>query len=172
VGHRIMINKNFGYGNRVRFGGFWGGNEWYYYNNDNIDDYDFSYGVEYIMKDDGLYTLNGQRSDRNNDDWNDNSDDNNMVTPPANNNGSGYRYNQSKIDSLKNVQEQQLQKMQSSMDSAKSAREKEIQRLTDSLNKSNEEINQKIEKLKKGTAISSASCREKFPESYSFIMHI
>jgi phage shock protein PspC (stress-responsive transcriptional regulator) len=172
VGHRIMINKNFVYGNRVRFGGFWGGNEWYYYNNDNIDDYDFSYGVEYVMKDDGLYTLNGQRSDRNNDDWNDNSDDNNMVTPPANNNGSGYRYNQSKIDSLKNVQEQQLQKMQSSMDSAKSAREKEIQRLTDSLNKSNEEINQKIEKLKKGTAISSASCREKFPESYSFIMHI
>lgn len=173
VGHRIMINKNFGYGNRVRFGGFWGGNEWYYYNDDNIDDYDFSYGVEYVMKDDGLYTLNGQRSDRNNDDWNDNSsDDNNMVTPPANNNGSGYRYNQSKIDSLKDVQEQQLQKMQSSMDSAKSAREKEIQRLTDSLKKSNEEINQKIEKLKKGTAISPSNSPMKFPKTYSFIMHI
>jgi heme/copper-type cytochrome/quinol oxidase subunit 2 len=173
VGHRIKINKTFGYGNRVRFGGFWGGNEWYYYNNDNINDYDFSYGIEYIMKDDGLYTLSGHRSDRNNDDWNDNSsNDNNTITPPANSNGSGYRYNQSKIDSLKDAQEKQILKMQSSLDSAKSAREKEIQRLTDSLKKSNEEINQKIEKLKKGTAISPASCQEKFPDTYSFIMHI
>lgn len=173
VGHRIKINKTFGYGNRVRFGGFWGGNEWYYYNNDNVNDYEFSYGIDYVMKDDGLYTLNGHRSDRNNDDWNDDSsNDNKTVTPPVNNNGSGYRYNQNKIDSLKDAQEKQIQKMQSSVDSMKSAREKEVKRLTDSLNKAKEDINQKIEKLKKGTAISQTNCQEKFPGNYSFIMHI
>jgi len=173
VGHRIKINKTFGYGNRVRFGGFWGGNEWYYYNNDDVNDYDFSYGIEYIMKDDGLYTLNGHRSDRNNNDWNDNSsDDANPVTPPVNNNGSGYRYNQNKIDSLKDTQEKQIQKMQSSVDSMKSARDKEVKRLTDSLNKAKEDINQKIEKLKKGTAFSQTGCQEKCQINYSFIMHI
>lgn len=174
VGHYIKIDRNFGYGNRVRFGGFWGGNDWYYYNNYNDNNYDFTYGVEYVMKDDGLYTLDGRPSDSNNDDWNKNSTgDNDSATPSANDNGSGYRYNQNKnLDSLKNVQEKQIQKMQSAVDSMKLAREKEIKRLTDSLNKAKEEINQKLEKLNKGTALDQNNYKQKFPENYSFIMHI
>lgn len=174
VGHFIKIDKNFSYGNRIRLGGFWGGNDWYYYNNYNDNTYDFSYGVEYVMKEDGLYTLDGEPSDRNNDDWNNNSSkENNSVAPSTNDNGEGYRYNQNKnIDSLKNVQEKQIQKMQSAVDSMKSAREKEIIRLKDSLNKAKEEINQKIEKLNKGTALFQNNCGQKFPESFSFAMYI
>jgi phage shock protein PspC (stress-responsive transcriptional regulator) len=174
VGHFIKIDKNFGYGNRVRLGGFWGGNDWYYYNNYNDNNYDFSYGVEYVMKEDGLYTLDGQPSDRNDDDWNNNSsDENNSVTPSANDSGNGYRYNQNKnIDSLKNAQEKQIQKMQSAVDSLKSAREKEINRLRDSLNKAKEEINQKIENLNKKTAVYLNNYGQKFPENFSFAMYI
>jgi phage shock protein PspC (stress-responsive transcriptional regulator) len=172
VGHFIKIDNNFRYGNRVRFGGFWGGNDWYYYNNYNDNNYEFSYGVEYVMKDDGLFTLDGRPSDRNNDDWNNNSTDgNNSAAPSAD--GDSYRYNPNRnIDSLKNVQEKQIQKMQSSVDSMKSAREKEINRLTDSLNKAKQEINQKIEKLKKGTALTQQAEQKDFSEKLSFMMYI
>ncbi|MEO8821602.1 MAG: PspC domain-containing protein [Ginsengibacter sp.] len=172
VGHYIKIDKNFGYGNRVRFGGFWGGNDWYSYNNNNIEnDYDFSYGEKYVMKDDGLYRLDGSRSDSDKEDWNDNSGNSNSVAPPTNDTNGGYRYNRN-IDSLKNVQEKQIQTMQQKVDSVKSEQKKEVDRMKDSLQKEKEEINQKIEKLNKGTAISQTNCEEKFPENYSFIMYI
>ncbi len=174
VGHQIKIDRNFGYGNRVRFGGFWGGNDWYYYNNYIDNDFDFSYGVAYVMKDDGLYTLDGRRSDSNNDDWNNNStQDNNSANPSTNDNGSRYRYNQNKnIDSLKNVQEKQIQKMQSAVDSMKAARQIEIKKLTDSLNKAREEINQKIEKLNRGTALNQQGGQKDFSENFTFMMYI
>lgn len=175
VGHFIKVDKNFGYGNRVRFGGFWSGNDWYYYNNDNDNDndFEFTYGTEYVMKEDGLYTLDGRPSDRSNDDWNNNPSDNNDSTTNPTNNGNNYRYNpNSNIDSLKNAQEKQIQKMQSAVDSVKSVHEKELIRLKDSLNKAKEDINKRIEKLDKGTALFQNNCGQKLPDNYSFIMYI
>ena len=171
VGHHIKIDKNFGYGNRVRFQVFTQTPDWFYYNNSNDDDFEYNYGEEYVMKQDGLYTLNGERSDGRDDDWNSNSTEEN-TTPPVNGGGT-YRYDQnSKIDSLKNQQEKQIQKMQSTVDSMKAAREKELNRLKDSLNKAKEEIDQKIQKINKGTALYQNNTEQKIPENYTFIMYI
>ena len=174
VGHYIKLDKSFGYGNRVRYRVFTQDPDWYY-NNDNANDFDYHYDVEYIMKQDGLYTLNGERSDwRDDDDWNSNSTDfNNQATPGTNDNNGGYRYDKNnKIDSLKNIQDTQIRKMQAAVDSMKAAREKEMNRLKDSLNKAKEEINQKIEKLNKGTALHQNNCEHKIPDNYTFIMYI
>ena len=174
VGHYIKIDKSFGYGNQVRYRVFTQDLDWYY-NDDNANDYDYHYDVEYIMKQDGLYTLNGERSDgRDDDDWNNNStDDNSQATPGINDNSSGYRYDKNnKIDSLKSTQEKQIQKMQKAVDSLKAAQKKEVNHLKDSLNKAKEEINQKIEKLNKGTALYQNNCEQKIPDNYTFIMYI
>ena len=56
VGHQIKINKNLGYNNNIRVNGPWNHDEWY---NWDEDDFYYKYGEEYIMKEDGLYTLNG-----------------------------------------------------------------------------------------------------------------
>ena len=148
VDHRIKINKNFGHHGHVRINGFGRGDERDWYNDDG-NDYDYKFGVDYVMKEDGLYTLDGIPSNREND-WHNNSSEENNVSPDNN-----YRYNDSnnKRDSLKNIQEKQIQKMDASIDSLKAAREKEIDRIKDSLRKAKEEIDRKIEKLNKGTAL-------------------
>jgi phage shock protein PspC (stress-responsive transcriptional regulator) len=169
VGHFIKIDKNFGNGNRVRFGPFFSGNDrWYYDNDDN--DYEYNYGEEYVMKKDGLYTLDGRRSDGRDEDWNNSSDDQNLN---QNDNNGGYRYDSNnKIDSLKNAQKQELQKMQSAVDSMKAEQKKEVEKMKDSLNKAKEEIDQKIEKLNKGTALYQNTSGQKFSENYTFSMYI
>jgi len=173
IGHYIKIDKNFGNGNRVRFGGFWGGNDWYYYNNNDDNDFDFNYGVQYVMKQDGLYTTDGNRSDGRNDDSNSDSNENNNPSNTPNNNNGTYRYDQNnKIDSLKDQQKMQIEKMQSSVDSLKAAQKKEVNRMKDSLNKAKDEINQKIEKLNKGTAMYQTQINDKVPEHYTFIMYL
>lgn len=137
VGHKIQIDKSFRYRNRVTLNGNLRVRNWYEYQDDTI--YDFSYGIEYIMKEDGLYTLQGKRSgynDRNdNSDWNDEEDQNN------------YRYNGNNFDSLKTEQQNQLDKMERALDSTKNAQQKEMERLKDSLRKAKEEIDKRIEKL-------------------------
>jgi len=169
VGHFIKIDKNFGNGNRVRFGPFFSGNDrWYYDNDDN--DYEYNYGEEYLMKKDGLYTLDGRRSDGRDEDWSNSSDDQNLN---QNDNNGGYRYDSNnKIDSLKNAQKQELQKMQSAVDSMKAEQKKEVEKMKDSLNKAKEEIDQKIEKLNKGTALYQNTSGQKFSENYTFSMYI
>jgi len=172
VGHYIKIDKNFGYGNRVRLGPFFTDNDHWFYNNDNENDFEFNYGEKYLMKEDGLYTLGGKRSDDRNDDWS-NSGDNNTPNPPSNNNNENYRYDQNnKIDSLQNEQEKQIQKMQAAVDSTKAAQQKEVNRIKDSLNKAKEEIDQKIEKLNKGTALYQKNSEQKLSANYTFIMYI
>jgi phage shock protein PspC (stress-responsive transcriptional regulator) len=172
AGHYIKIDKNFGYGNRVRLGPFFTDNDHWFYNNDNENDFEFNYGEKYLMKEDGLYTLGGKRSDDRNDDWS-NSGDNNTPNPPSNNNNENYRYDQNnKIDSLKNEQEKQIQKMQAAVDSTKAAQQKEVNRIKDSLNKAKEEIDQKIEKLNKGTALYQKNSEQKLSANYTFIMYI
>lgn len=170
VGHHIKIDKNFRYGNRVRLGVFSGGDNWFYYNNDNDNSYDFSYGVEYIMKEDGLYNPDGERSDNDND-WNDNSSQ--KSAPVSVDTTQGYRYTPNvKIDSIKNVQDKQVKTMQAALDSTKDAHEKEFKRIKDSLNKEKEIINQKLEKLGKRTALYESGCNPKFPEMSPFVSYI
>ena len=171
VGHQIEINKGFGNNMRVRFDGFRDGNDWYWYHDDE-NDYDYKYGVTYVMKENGLYTLDGTPSNKEND-WNDNSDEQNQngISPE---NDSSYRYNNNsnRIDSLKNAQEKQIQKMQAAVDSMKAAREKEVQKMKDSLRKAKEEIDQRIENLNKGTAMHSDAPVANAAENYSFSMNI
>ena len=152
VGHRIKINNAFKHisNSKVMFDDFSiRSSNWYDYN-DN-DDFDFNYGVEYIMKEDGLYNSNGISSDKE-DEWNDNNESNNE--PRSNTNtDSGYRYNnENKFDSLKAVQEQKILKMQAAVDSAKAVQQKEVERMKDSLEKVKQELDKKIESLNKSTA--------------------
>ncbi|MGN6196146.1 MAG: PspC domain-containing protein [Ginsengibacter sp.] len=169
VGHFIKIDKGFDHGNFVQFGPFFSGNDrWYYDNDDN--DYEYNYGEEYVMKEDGLYTLDGRRSDGRDEDWNNSSDTQNLN---QNDNNGSYRYNsKNKIDSLKNAQKQELQKMQSAVDSMKAEQKKEVEKMKDSLNKAKEEIDQKIEKLNKGTALYQNTSDQRFSENYTFSMYI
>jgi hypothetical protein len=167
VGHHIKINRNFENRNTVRFEGFWRDNyDWYNYNDDN-GDYDYEKGVEYVMKEDGLYTLDGRPSGENNNDWNSSQD--NKVDPGLTN--GGYRYNQS-IDSVKNIQEKQIKTMEQKVDSLKAVHEDELRKMKDSLQKEKDEINQKLEKLNKGTALFQNDREQKIPENYTFIMYI
>ncbi len=105
VGHQIKIDRNVSY-NRIRFTGPWNDEDW---NNWNDEDYYYDYGVTYVMKENGLFTLNGIPSNKVNDDnWN--SDDDHSGTDNT------YRYNPSdSSDSSANAREKQIQKMEASM---------------------------------------------------------
>src|SRR5690606_4645469 len=119
VGSRIKIDKSFGYRNRVTLNDFTRNRNWYDYQENN--GYSFNYGIEYIMKADGLFTLTGSPSSSRNriddEDWN--SEDGN------NNDGSNYRYNGNNFDSLKTEQQKQLEKMERALDSTKEVRSEE-----------------------------------------------
>ena len=112
VGKQIRIDKSTGWGHDVHFG---------INNNNNIDvDIDdeergWDQNVNYVMRANGLYTLNGKPADdwknRNRNDENDNEEENNEPKKSTTG-GKGYRYNNStpKIDSLKmNLQKEQQQ---------------------------------------------------------------
>ena len=171
VGHQIEISKSFGNNMRVRFAGFRDGDDWYWYHDDE-NDYNYKYGVTYVMQENGLYTLDGIPSDRD-DDWDDNSN-NGERNERRNESDSSYRYNNNsnRIDSLKNEQEKQIQKMQAAVDSMKAAREKEVEKMKDSLRKEKEEIDQRIENLSKRTAMHLDAPAANAAENYSFIMNI
>ena len=113
VGKQIRINRNVGRGHYIHFNGF-------AYTDENFIDIDdeekgWDEDVDYVMKDKGLFTLNGKPADewKNGDKNSDRSDDENGDNQPDNNshkNDTGYRYNATpqKIDSLKT----DLQKIQ------------------------------------------------------------
>lgn len=168
VGHHIIINGNFRYANRVRYGFFVEGRDWYYYNYDSDNDYHYNYDEEYVMKEDGLYRLNGIRSDKSNDDRDADNDDD--QDEPAK---GTYRYNSKRIDSLKTVQERQIQKMQLTVDSLKRIKDRETERIKDSLQKAKEEIDRKIEKLGQSTtALIHNSCESHISEISPFVIYM
>ncbi|MDQ6756227.1 MAG: PspC domain-containing protein [Bacteroidota bacterium] len=137
VGKRIKINKRLGWGNWERFQFPW---------TDSGDDYDwesesFSWynhqDEELIMKEDGLYTLDGRPS---NEDRGrrrffykkNNSGNTKIIIEDDNNdNNSGYRYNQTQktIDSLKVIKETQIQKVKDSLQKKKDELEKTLEKL-------------------------------------------
>ena len=114
VGKQIRVDKNTGWGHDVHFG----------INDKNnidvdIDDEErgWDQNVNYVMRANGLYTLNGKPADdwknRNRNDENDNEEEDIINEPKkSTTDGKGYRYNNStpKIDSLKmNLQKEQQQ---------------------------------------------------------------
>ena len=120
-----------------------------------------------IMKKDGLYTLDGRRSNDNNNEWD--QDQNNNINPTDN--GGGYRYNQN-IDSVKKIQDTQIRIMERKVDSLKAVHEDELKKMKDSLQKEKEDINNKLEKLNTKTASYQYKSETKIPENYTFIMYI
>jgi phage shock protein PspC (stress-responsive transcriptional regulator) len=148
VGRRIKIDRSFRNQDNIRINSFSIESGWYDYNDDN--DYQYNYGVEYIMKEDGLYNIQGISSAKE-DDWNrdENPDQNNVISGDD----SGYRYNKgTNFDSLKALQEQKIRKMEAAVDSAKAAQKKVVERMKDSLQKVKDELEKKIDNLNKNTA--------------------
>jgi phage shock protein PspC (stress-responsive transcriptional regulator) len=172
VGHHIIINKNMSY-SRIRINGpWWDHDEW---NNwDDNDDFNYKYGEEYIMKEDGLFTLDGIPSNKENEyrrNW-DSEYDNEAIpgTPPQNQN---YRYDQhDKLDSLGQLKEKQIQKIQLSIDSLKQLKEKEINKMKDSLRGAKDKLEQKIEKLDEKTGSAPEAYNNFGKVGYNFVLHI
>lgn len=172
VGHYIKVDKGLDVGfNQLRFTGPWVNDNWYNWDDEDIN---YKFGEKYIMKEDGLYTLDGipaNSEDKYRNRWN-SSDDNDRNFTSPDSREQNYRYNQhDKIDSLSQLKKLQMDKIQSSLDSLRIEKEKENQRIKDSLLKAKEKIEQKIEKLddKSGNQ-PEAYIRNN--EEYNFIMHI
>ncbi|MDQ2862378.1 MAG: PspC domain-containing protein, partial [Bacteroidota bacterium] len=143
VGHNIKVNKNMGY-NQIRVFGPWNDDDWYNWNDDGLY---YKYGEEYVMKEDGLYTLNGIPSNKE-DKYRNNSDDDDDNSSNSTSGNETYRYNQhDKIDSLSAAKKLQIQKIQVSLDSLNVEKEKENKKIKDSLEKAKETLEQKIDKL-------------------------
>ena len=167
VGHHIKINKSLGYSNYIRVNGPWNHDEWY---NWDENDFYYKYGEEYIMKEDGLYTLNGIPAAKE-DDWH--SDDENGDNPAPNPDQQNYRYDQrNKVDSLKNMKEKQIQKIQESVDSLKSEKDRQIMKMKDSLRNVKEKVEQKTEKPGEKNSPPAEAYIQSGNEGYNFVMHI
>ncbi|MEP6927608.1 MAG: PspC domain-containing protein [Ginsengibacter sp.] len=168
VDHHIKINKNFGY-NPIRVYGPWNHDDWFDWDN---EDFSYKYGVEYIMKENGLYTLDGIPAGRE-DDWRHSEDDNGDNSGVPDLNQQNYRYDQhNKVDSLKNLKEKQIENIQKSVDSLKIIREKEIIKMKDSLRNVKEKLEQKIEKLDEKNAAPAEAYIHSGNDVYNFVMHI
>jgi phage shock protein PspC (stress-responsive transcriptional regulator) len=167
VGHQIKINKGLGYSNHIRLNGPWNNDDWFSWDE---DDFNFKYGVGYIMKENGLYTLDGIPSGHEDD--NRNNDNVDQSSNYNSDNQKGYRYDQhNKLDSLSDVKEKQMEKLKSSVDSLKQLKEKEINKMKDSLRNVKDKIEQKIEKLDEKTAPAEAYIHLG-TDGYNFVMHI
>ncbi len=170
VNHKIKIEKNVT-DNPIRFyGPWWHDDSWDNWYGDNDYDYDFKYGETYIMKQDGLYTLDGIPSNKENEYRGNREDeyDENMPTNPG-----SYRYNKpDKIDSLIDQKQLQRQKAQMSIDSLREERQRADQRLKDSLNGVKEKIEQKIQKIDDQDKPPSQAYIRVGNGEYNFVMHI
>ncbi len=154
VGKQIRIDKSIGWGNEVHFG---------INNHTDIDIDDEERGwdqnVNYIMRANGLYTLNGKPAD----DWkneNKNEDAENSTNEEpekSTKQGDGYRYNNStpKIDSLKmNLQKEQQQYRDSLLKEQNEIKRKQ------------EENQQKLEKINVTTQVNEVNDSQSL-QSYS-----
>jgi hypothetical protein len=116
VGKQVRVNKGIGW--PVHFGSDRWDDNWdndYY---DGEQDIRWQSDVDYIMKEDGLYTLTGKKADG----WNDKKENSgNKRNNRSNNNDDQYRYNEydKKADSLRNIEEIKRQNKIDSIDKAK-----------------------------------------------------
>lgn len=116
VGKQIRVNKGIGW--PVHFGGGRWDNDWEDDVYDSEEDIRWQSDVDYVMKADGLYTLDGRKADG----WNDKKK-NNRTSRNNNSNDDNYRYNEydKKADSIRNAEEA---KRQFKIDSIEKAKEK------------------------------------------------
>jgi phage shock protein PspC (stress-responsive transcriptional regulator) len=167
VGHQVKVNKNLGYNNNIRVHGLWNHDEWY---NWDENDFYFKYGQEYIMKEDGLYTLKGIPAAKE-DDWR--SDDDNDDNSSRDEDQQNYRYDQRyKLDSLKNLKDNQIRKIQESVDSLKAERDRQLNKMKDSLRNERQKVEQKIEKPNEKNAVPVEAYIHSATDGYNFVMHI
>ncbi len=154
VGKQIKVNNNLGWGHNIHFNGPWNNSDF----DIDIDDEERGWdeNVDYVMKANGLYRLNGKPADewkngdknKSNDDGDDQDDKDStrMI-----NKGGTYRYNNSaeKIDSLKI----DLQKVQQLYKDSLLKEQNEIK-------KKQEENQKKLEKLNvtKSETEATANC--------------
>lgn len=169
IGKRIKINRSLESNRNIRVHGpFFNDDNWY---NWEDDDFDYHYGVDYIMRENGLYTLTGIPANEynRNRDWRSEQDRINDYPQEQEN----YRYDpHNQIDSLRAVKENEIQKMQGSVDSLKDARQKELLRIKDSLRNAKEKLEQKIQKLDENATSNGQAFIRNGQDDYSFIMHI
>jgi predicted RecB family endonuclease len=117
------------------------------------------------MKENGLYTLKGVPAGKENN-WN--SDDEKYDLENQN-----YRYDgSSKLDSLKEVKEKQIQKIQESVDSLKILKEQQIIKMKDSLRNAKEKLEQKIEKLDEKKVSPAEAYIRSETQADNFVLHI
>ncbi|HSN61377.1 MAG TPA: hypothetical protein VLR49_10605, partial [Ferruginibacter sp.] len=144
VGKQIKINENVGWGNQIEVSGPWN-NDW----NLEMDDVEQGWdnGVDYIMKEDGLYNLDGDPADdwkqdkkgRINNSGIDIKDGKTRVRINENgiqiddNNDENYRYenerHQKTIDSIKVTLETNQQRVKDSLQKVKEKIESELQKI-------------------------------------------
>ncbi len=117
VGKQVRVNKGIGW--PVRFGAGRWDNDWENDVYDSEEDIRWQADVDYVMKADGLYTLDGRKADG----WNDKKRNTNNYDSRRDNNGDNYRYNEydKKADSLRNIEET---KRQFRIDSIEKVKEK------------------------------------------------
>lgn len=131
VGKQIRIDRNLSWGPHVHVSGPWYDDDWYYDNDDEERDWDTN--RDYIMKADGLYTLEGRPVDRSKhqqeEDENDNGGENNKQ---INGTGDSYRYDSKpseKIDSLQQKLNIEKKKAADSIKKAIEDSQKELEKL-------------------------------------------
>ena len=117
AGKQIRVNKGIGW--PVHFGnGRWDGNwdDGFY---DSEEDIRWQSDVDYVMKTDGLYTIDGRKADG----WNDKKRNSKSYNDQKGDNNDNYRYNEydRKADSIRSIQ--QIKK-QNKVDSIERVKEK------------------------------------------------
>jgi phage shock protein PspC (stress-responsive transcriptional regulator) len=154
VGKQIRINRNVGWGGGNISFGPWSDNEW------NIDFEDLENGwdhdVDYVMKADGLYDLNGKPADEYKHPQKEDNDENDAEKDRArqqkdsngvNMNNDVYRYNnnvspaQQTADTLKQkmLKDLQQQQLKDSLERIKNNIDKQLEKLGDKATKNNED---------------------------------
>ena len=105
VGKQVRINKGIGW--PVHFGSGRWDNDWDNDIYDSEEDIRWQSDVDYIMKADGLFTLDGRKADG----WNDRNRNSRNRDNQRNYNGDDYRYNDydKKADSLRRIQDKKNQ---------------------------------------------------------------
>ncbi len=148
VGKQIKVNDNIGWGNHIEINGP-GGNDW----NLEVDDVEHGWekNVDYIMKEDGLYTLDGVPAD----DWkNEERGRRQRKGIDIRDGKTRVRINENGIQVEDNVEANadenyryENERNQKTIDSLKVTIESNQQKVKDSLQKAKEKIEQELKKI-------------------------
>ena len=162
VGKRIKINNKIGWGNWENFQFPWSENGDYDWDNESFSWYDHK-GEELIMKEDGLYTLDGRPSNESGHSrifYKKSGHGKTVIIEDENgDNNPGYRYDQT----------------QQTFDSVKKALDVQKQNRLDSLSKEEEKIKlqkQKLEKASDGTTPKQEAYLPANGYGYDFVLSI